>query len=163
MYMVLKGITKYRIHDDGTIFSLLSNKFLKQETLSSGHKRVMLISDGGERIKPLVHRLVARAFIDNIKDMPFVCHIDSNPGNNCVGNLRWDNAIGNMADRKNRGLYADQRGDKNRSAKLDAWQVREIRSQKAEGRRDKEIASVFKISRATVADIFSRRSWAHIS
>lgn len=36
-----------------------------------------------------VHRLVALAFIPNPEGKPEVDHIDTNPRNNCVTNLRW--------------------------------------------------------------------------
>lgn len=36
-----------------------------------------------------VHRIVAQAFIPNPEDKPEIDHIDCNPSNNCVENLRW--------------------------------------------------------------------------
>lgn len=37
----------------------------------------------------LIHRLVASAFLDNSKNLPYVNHMDENPKNNCVYNLEW--------------------------------------------------------------------------
>lgn len=38
-----------------------------------------------------VHQLVARAFIQNPENKPFIDHIDTNRLNNCASNLRWVN------------------------------------------------------------------------
>lgn len=43
----------------------------------------------GKRKNNLVHRLVARAFIENKENKPQVDHIDGNQKNNNVKNLRW--------------------------------------------------------------------------
>ena len=36
-----------------------------------------------------VHRIVAETFIPNPENKPCIDHIDTNPWNNCVSNLRW--------------------------------------------------------------------------
>ncbi len=43
-----------------------------------------------------VHRLVALTFIANPNNYPFIDHIDRNPKNNCVSNLRWCNQQMNL-------------------------------------------------------------------
>lgn len=37
----------------------------------------------------LVHRIVAKLFIENPNNKPFINHIDLNPSNNCAENLEW--------------------------------------------------------------------------
>jgi len=53
---------------------------------SEGYLRVNV---GGKLKRDRVHRLVAKAFIDNPKYKPFVNHIDGNKKNNRVDNLEW--------------------------------------------------------------------------
>lgn len=52
------------------------------------HLGVTLCKDGKTK-RYSVHRLVAKAFIDNPYNKPYIDHIDTNPRNNCVSNLRW--------------------------------------------------------------------------
>jgi len=51
---------------------------------SAGYYRVYL-----NRKKYYLHRLLAQAFIPNPEGKPEVDHIDGDPLNNCLSNLRW--------------------------------------------------------------------------
>lgn len=56
--------------------------------------------NGSEKKHWLVHRLVATAFIPNPYNKPYVDHIDTNPTNNSVENLRWVDLKENMNNEK---------------------------------------------------------------
>jgi len=158
------NLSRYYIYDDGRIYSLIRKKFLSPHTTKTGHQRIMLITDANERKKYLVHRLVAIAFIPNNKKLEFVCHNDSNPKNNFVSNLRWDNQLGNMQDRKNRGMYHDQKGENNYSSKLSNKEVIAIKKLLKNGFSPYKINKLkkFDISYGTLCDIQRGKSWKHI-
>lgn len=64
-------------------------KELSLGATSSGYYQATLCRQGGKPRRFLVHRLVAKAFIENPLELPEVNHIDENPSNNCVDNLEW--------------------------------------------------------------------------
>ena len=74
---------------------------LKGSTLNNGYRYVQEINNGKKK-NHLIHRLVAKAFIDNPENKPCVDHIDNNPLNNHVSNLRWCNQNENMKNMKQR-------------------------------------------------------------
>jgi hypothetical protein len=54
------------------------------------------LSKDGIRVKFLLHRLVAAAFIPNPNNLPFINHKDCNPENNRADNLEWCDARYNV-------------------------------------------------------------------
>lgn len=81
---------KYKVSNDGRIWSDYLQGFLKPYYSKGGYMRVK-INFGDRNKKYMVHRLVAMAFIENKDPEHFtqVDHIDCNRTNNCVENLRW--------------------------------------------------------------------------
>ena len=81
-----------------------NEKILK--TQKTGYCLVMLCKER-KRFPRQVHRLVAEAFIPNPENKPFIDHIDTNPQNNNIDNLRWvtqkENCL-NPISRKNNSL-----------------------------------------------------------
>lgn len=82
---------RYVVTSDGRVFDLEKNVELKQSC-----KRDSQLDYPGVRIHTVnglktfyVHRLVAEAFIPNPHNKPTIDHIDRNPQNNHVENLRW--------------------------------------------------------------------------
>lgn len=87
--MIVKDIRgyegEYTIREDGQVFSIKSNQFIKQH-LNKRYLEVML-SKNGKQKHFYVHRLVASHFIGAIPDGMEVNHIDHDKMNNHVSNL----------------------------------------------------------------------------
>ncbi|WMM74449.1 HNH endonuclease [Rhodococcus pyridinivorans] len=88
-HTIVQGYSNYVITDDGKVFSLFKNRWLKQYLTKNGYARVRLSSKGTERAF-LVHRLVAQHFVHRDDDRKiYVNHKDSNRLNNHYSNLEW--------------------------------------------------------------------------
>lgn len=102
-----------------------------------------------------VHRLVLAAFVGP-SDMQ-VRHLNGNPEDNRLQNLRYGTAAENAADRARHGTEA--RGLRNGRAKLNPVAVRAIR---ADPRPCAAIGKDYGVSRTTVRDIKTGQTWAHV-
>ena len=80
---------RYQVSDTGQVKSLLrGDRILKPFKTNAGYLYVNLYKNGVVN-KFRVHRLVARTFIPNPKNLPEVNHIDEVKTNNKVTNLEW--------------------------------------------------------------------------
>jgi hypothetical protein len=64
-------------------------KILKPYVKPDGYLTIGLTDDTGQRTNMFVARVVAFAHIPNPDNLPEVDHIDRNPQNNAISNLRW--------------------------------------------------------------------------
>ncbi len=78
----------YNISNLGNVFSIKNNRNIKPTKNSKGYLMVGLCKKK-KRKSCLVHRLVAKAFIDNPSNLPEINHKDENPSNNAASNLEW--------------------------------------------------------------------------
>ena len=80
--------TLYQVSSQGRVKNIPRNKLLKADKTSDGYLRVKLSKDGVAK-NFRVHRLVAKAFIDNPSGLEEVNHKDEDKANNKVYNLEW--------------------------------------------------------------------------
>ncbi|AZL89396.1 HNH endonuclease [Megavirus baoshan] len=83
----ISDFPKYKISESGNVINA-SNDYPIKKTFTSGYHMVTLSGKNGEK-RLSVHRLVAKTYIPNPKNLRIVDHIDNNKLNNHVSNLRW--------------------------------------------------------------------------
>jgi hypothetical protein len=106
---IIPNYPTYSIRSDGLV------KDLRSGTLTNGHscagyRKINLLNFDGYNIF-LIHRLVALAFIPNPENLLEVDHINRNPADNRVENLRW---VNDFQQAQNKGVYKNNKtGHKN--------------------------------------------------
>ena len=90
VWKTIDGYEEYQVSDKGRVKSLKFGKerILKPRRDTCGYLSVSL-SKNGEIKQYMVHRLVAKVFIQNPNNLPEVNHLDENKENNSVENLEW--------------------------------------------------------------------------
>ena len=86
-FLPIDGYNNYFVSNFGNIKNVKTNRIMKQRN-HNGYKLIGLCKNG--KVKSFsVHRLVGIAFLKNPDEKPVIDHIDNNPTNNNVKNLRW--------------------------------------------------------------------------
>lgn len=79
----------YEISNLGRIRNKRTNYILKPHTRPDGYCSVLVLTGFKKYSRVYIHRLVAKYFIPNPLNKPYINHKDFNPRNNCIDNLEW--------------------------------------------------------------------------
>lgn len=152
----------YAITKDGKVWSYSSKHFIYQKIRKDRRCQVWLYKHNKAKA-PLVHRLVAQAFIPNPENKKEVNHIDADPANNKVENLEWCTAVENMRHARKLGLIPIIHGERNGKTFLTESDVREIRKMRQNGLKYKDIANHFGLTElSTLVKISNGSRWIHV-
>jgi hypothetical protein len=131
VFRSIDGQENYAISSFGKVKNTKTGKILKTRNDKYGYLRVDL-RENAIRKTHLLHRLVCCAFINNPNKKQFVDHIDNNPQNNHISNLRFatnkENQQNSKLSIKNtsgvKGVYFDKRRKKWRAQiKIDGIRI----------------------------------------
>jgi hypothetical protein len=157
------------VHEDGSIHRctradkygvLLSDEYrlVKFQTHKPTGRVFFNLTWRGHTKSVLVNRVVALALIPNPTNLEQVNHIDGDKANNAKSNLEWASGSDNEKHAHRTGLKSG-RGSANSNAKLNAENVEFIRKSSMPVN---ELAKMFGVSRSTITNIITHKSWVHI-
>jgi hypothetical protein len=106
---------------DGKV-NFINERILKEKKSGANYRAVELCGLGNKRTSTTstIHRIVAKAFIENPENKPDVNHLDGNKGNNQASNLQWSTKSENSKHAYDLGLNAppeSRSGKYNKSSK----------------------------------------------
>jgi hypothetical protein len=82
------GYPRYKITTYGDVYSMLYKRAMKLQTNQNGYKLIQFSVNKAKK-NYYIHQLVAKHFIPNPTNKPFVNHINGNKTDNKVSNLEW--------------------------------------------------------------------------
>jgi hypothetical protein len=97
----VKGFEDYKINRNGEVLKK-NGKIMKLHKIPKNYLQVRFQKDGKQYTK-YIHQLIALQFIDNPNNFTEIDHIDRNPENNSLDNLRWVDRLSNNNNKSNRG------------------------------------------------------------
>lgn len=152
---------RYAVTNHGRVISFtdkpMSGHFLRPGTIS-GYPGISL-SSGQEKISFLIHRLVAKLFLNQpSKQHKFVIHHNFKKGDNHYKNLKW-------TTREEQGLHSRNNPiERLGNAKLSKVQVKVIKQKLLDGKSTlKTIAKKFGVSDMQIFRIKSGENWGHVT
>ncbi len=150
----------YEVSDLGRIKSInnrlrkLGPKILKG-SINHGYRHVALCKNGTVKT-PGVHSLVLQAFVGprDATKAEGCRHLDGNPLNNVLSNLRWGNHAENYLDSLHHGTAG--------KCLLTKDDVLRIREAKLFGATTNDLVQVWGVSKSAINRIISRNTWHYI-
>lgn len=153
----------YQISNCGNVKSLHFNKerIMKQVSDTKGYKQVRFCNKSKTEM-PLIHRLVAQAFIPNPDNKPEVNHHDNDKTNNHDWNLEWVTRAENIQYAVKTGTHFIARGSKNGTAIIDESTAKLIKQELIKEKKPGKIAEILNVNVDIVKDIKRGRTWNHV-
>ena len=156
---IIDGWLNYSIDTKGVVRNEITGK-IKKASRSKHYLQSVLSMPGRKLFRPLIHRLVAQAFIPNPNNLPVVNHKDGNKLNNSVDNLEWVTIKGNENHAVKNNLKAF--GVRHGMVKLNEFQVIQILNRVLSGESPYNVCKDYGISARMVYNIKNKENWKRL-
>jgi len=159
----IPNFENYAATKDGRIWSKKSEKWLKPQRWGN-YLRVSLFRKK-KVYQVSVHRIILETFVGKCPKNMGCRHINNNPRDNRISNLRWGTQKENIQDqvkhRTHSGFF--RKGENSPMSKLKEADVRMIIYTYRTGLfTQKEVAGMYNTDQANVCRIINRKNWKHI-
>lgn len=166
MFVEVKGFEEYfLVNEEGDVYSLRTNKLLRQHTTKKGYKTIST-KIKGKSFCLKVHRLVAMSFLPNPDNKRTVNHRDGNKSNNSLSNLEWATHSENTTHAYESGLMTSYKGEDHIASILTEEQVRKILELYVPGKKGgfgkHKIAKALGLPVSIVDGVVRKRAWKHL-
>lgn len=149
----IKDFKGYQVSNLGRVRSLRRGE---PRIIKNGNAKNYLIVHIGNKKALYVHKLVAETFLTNESNLPTVDHIDRNPQNNDVNNLRFA-SWKTQKENSNKAI-----GSTHGMSKLKDSDILKIKSLLETGERVTKIARSFNVGHGIISKIKKGKNWSHI-
>lgn len=155
LWKTIEQFPNYEVSNSGLVRNKVTGKALKLGKTTGGYLQVGLRNSRGRKWK-YVHRLVAKAFINNSNPVEYyqVNHKDFCKTNNSVENLEWCSDSYNI-----RHTITNEHCTQ---AKLNYKQAGEIRELLLLGAKVRRLADKYEVSTKMIRDIRDGKTWSWI-
>lgn len=153
------GNTGYRISNLGNVLGL-QKRIIQLAKDGEGYLIFRLYTSGKAKTAR-VHRLVAKAFIENPNSLDQVNHIDGCKTNNVVSNLEWVTNRQNIDHAMFNNLVP--KGEEHNRAILSEADAIRILSDEFKDSSNESIAKLFNVHSSTIYSLRIGKTWKHLN
>ena len=156
------GFNGYYASKQGQILSLKRKHpyIMKPIKSGDGHLYVFAYEKGKQR-KLFVHRAVLLAWCGKPAAGTETRHLDDNPDNNSLENLKWGTRQENVDDKRRNGrLPVGERSGTHKLTEGDVSLIKQMAFHEMMSMR--KIAQMLDVSHTTIRAIFTGRRWSHL-
>jgi hypothetical protein len=114
---VIPGYRDYAVTEDGRVFSIKRNKWLKNTLMTIGYYATTLRDANNNQNTVYVHRIVAMTYLENPENKATVNHINGIKTDNRIENLEWATYSENSKHAHKIGLNYISKSNREQAAK----------------------------------------------